>query len=66
MDKIALLSLTFALFFPKERTPWVLKKCLSNFISFCCSQAASRAVLLPEASGPPFVGLADTNTRSSF
>lgn len=64
MDKIALLSLTFALFFPKELTHCVPKKCLLNFISFYCSQATSLAVLLPEGSGPPFVGLTYTNTRS--
>lgn len=64
MDKRALLSLTFALFFPRELTHWVLTRCLLNFISFYWSQAASLAVLLPEASGPPFVGLTYTNTRS--
>lgn len=44
MDKIALLSLTLALFFPQELTSWVLGKCLLQIVPFCCSEAASLAV----------------------
>lgn len=45
MDKIALLSLTLALFFPQELTSRVLGKCVLQIVPFRCSEAASLAVL---------------------